>query len=926
MNGRTTGFNRSPATGARIKIQLTPGGRGRLIPPNPAAVARDHPGNPEATMSEFYDIDSTKVSHREYWNESPLVAPIGWTLKWLRVRMPCSTDDPNVDSTLPFLINALPDWTAEQFRPYLTALTSLGFHSPVYHLIHDPGTQTTQYWATFLHRGGVHFASVRLRHWDRAANTKRKPFVVFYTGFLDTTFLVTTGAVDFKRHTGASAEKLWALHEQRLLSGGRGDLAGVGNRDELLWSIERYHIVLRDFHLARGVFRPRSGEARATAQAYAERVEQARAGGFEYPEVMAHLNNLQENKPSWTKVLWVLVISAILFLAAGAAQWDWKFTLWLIPVLFFHEAGHWIAMRIFKYRNLRMFFIPFFGAAVTGQNWNVPGWKKAIVSLAGPMPGILLGCTLTVVAIIVQQPWLNQLALILLLLNAFNLLPVLPLDGGHVLQAVLFCRNRWLDGAFRVLAVLGLIGLALLDSGRLMIPLVIIMALSLPLAFKLAKVADDLRGAGLPPPLPGEDRIHPQTAHAIITAVKTAVPKATSNKMLAQHTINVFETLNARPPGVLVTLAFLFTHGAGVVLSVVFGMLLVVNMHGGLGNFFKAAVRLPQYHYDCGTSQTWQGRDLQATKFDANNLLVVTLEEAPAAATAFTDLTNRLPQTAGLTQFGHSLFLKLPVSDDDAREKWFDEFQSLATNATVLVSNSAVMVNLSFLAPTAAAATNLAQTLECSLLGVAGMHLIAPWSPEARQPGYDAKLAARRQWQRIDEELSEIWTNAGVKELQKKSGAAYQRGARAEATRLQEEQQKLVKELQAQLRERLGADTEKGVDRELLALHAQLEQLDYTNRTERIALLRQVAAKLGEVAYDGDHPAPNALAQTASFGTVSQTGLLIELNWMTLPDAAVGLPLLAEWLCEQGCSTVKYQFQPGYLNNLLGGLHDPDQD
>ena len=32
--------------------------------------------------------------------------------------------------------------------------------------------------------------------------------------------------------------------------------------------------------------------------------------------------------------------------------------------LLFHEAGHWVTMRIFKYRNLQMFFIPMFGAAV----------------------------------------------------------------------------------------------------------------------------------------------------------------------------------------------------------------------------------------------------------------------------------------------------------------------------------------------------------------------------------------------------------------------------------------------------------------------------------------------------------------------------------------------------------------------------------
>ena len=36
----------------------------------------------------------------------------------------------------------------------------------------------------------------------------------------------------------------------------------------------------------------------------------------------------------------------------------------LVGVLFVHELGHWVAMRVFGYRNLKMFFIPFFGAGL----------------------------------------------------------------------------------------------------------------------------------------------------------------------------------------------------------------------------------------------------------------------------------------------------------------------------------------------------------------------------------------------------------------------------------------------------------------------------------------------------------------------------------------------------------------------------------
>src|SRR6267143_4595384 len=49
----------------------------------------------------------------------------------------------------------------------------------------------------------------------------------------------------------------------------------------------------------------------------------------------------------------------------------------LTGVLAFHEAGHFVAMRALGYRDVKMFFIPFFGAAVTGRRTGGAAWKEA---------------------------------------------------------------------------------------------------------------------------------------------------------------------------------------------------------------------------------------------------------------------------------------------------------------------------------------------------------------------------------------------------------------------------------------------------------------------------------------------------------------------------------------------------------------------
>jgi Zn-dependent protease len=128
----------------------------------------------------------------------------------------------------------------------------------------------------------------------------------------------------------------------------------------------------------------------------------------------------------------------------------------LIPVLFLHEAGHWIGMRLFGYRNVRMFFIPFFGAAVAGRKHATPAWQQALVLLLGPLPGIALALALQLVLPPGSFRGQRDLIGMLAILNGFNLLPLVPLDGGRLVDLLVFSRRPWLAAAFRLLTAAGL--------------------------------------------------------------------------------------------------------------------------------------------------------------------------------------------------------------------------------------------------------------------------------------------------------------------------------------------------------------------------------------------------------------------------------------------------------------------------------------
>ena len=863
-------------------------------------------------MSAFYAIDSTRVSHREYWwgHPSPLVL-FSWLFKWLRVRIPTSSDDANVESLTPFVVEALPAEVGARFAPATAELAGLGFLDPIFHVIYDSGTTTTIYWATFRHATGQHLARIHQRIWQQAKPPDRRLFVLFYTAFADGTFAgSSSGKPDFatpttvpllRRHR-ATPSALWAAHVEFSATQRQATVQPIRSREELLAATERLHLLLRDFHLARGVFRVRTDTEHASATAVTARFEEASATGFRHPAVLAEVERLQTQRPGWGNALVILVVSGIVFLAAGSAQTDWKFYLALIPLLFFHESGHWLAMKIFGYRNLRMFFIPLFGAAVTGQNWNVPGWKKALVSLAGPVPGILLGVALTVVQLISPREWLNQAAFLLLLVNGFNLLPVLPLDGGHVLHAILFCRNRWLDLAFRIAAIAGLTLLIIGTSDRFLIFIAIMMAIGLPVAFKLGKVTDTFRRTPIPPLLPGHDRIPFATADTIVSALKAELPANTNDKTLALHTVNVFETLNAHPPGWFATLGLLAVHGGSVLLVLIFGVLLLANEHGGgLGKMFRAKLQQPRHRVACDAIERWSGAEVTHTA--AHHTVIATLRNAAGAQQRFAALRPQLPATASLTRVGDSLLLTLPAADDAARERWFAEFQSSDTNAFVALTNRGVSMTVTFTAPSAAAGTNLANELREYLMAAHLGDLVPPWSPQAFGPEYETARAARRTWHRIGTNINARGEAPAVLALYREVAAAGKRGAKSELAQLATRQIELRRQEETAIYERLrGA----GTDPELLALHAQLGALGYTNHTARAALEQRISLQLGPVATNLNAAEISMASLGATTGVASRRSLVVEIRWLGFKEPAAGLPALIDWICSRGGRQIHY--------------------
>jgi Zn-dependent protease len=147
----------------------------------------------------------------------------------------------------------------------------------------------------------------------------------------------------------------------------------------------------------------------------------------------------------------VLIGSMAVSVAAYASIWGWKFGLGFVLLIFVHEMGHVVVLRARGIKAGWPVFLPFLGAFVSMKSMPQSAYEEAESAIAGPIVGTAGALLLGFIGHAENSDLLVSLAFTGLLLNLFNLLPALPLDGGRVAGAL--HPAIWLLG---LIALLGL--------------------------------------------------------------------------------------------------------------------------------------------------------------------------------------------------------------------------------------------------------------------------------------------------------------------------------------------------------------------------------------------------------------------------------------------------------------------------------------
>ncbi|HEX4806703.1 MAG TPA: site-2 protease family protein [Conexibacter sp.] len=122
--------------------------------------------------------------------------------------------------------------------------------------------------------------------------------------------------------------------------------------------------------------------------------------------------------------------------AAYSLLWGWTFAAGFVLLLLVHEMGHVIQLRREGIPASAPMFVPFMGAVVAARSLGEDAAAEARVGLAGPVLGSLGAALLIPVWLATGNEFWQALAFTGFFLNLFNLLPVVPLDGGRAMAAM----------------------------------------------------------------------------------------------------------------------------------------------------------------------------------------------------------------------------------------------------------------------------------------------------------------------------------------------------------------------------------------------------------------------------------------------------------------------------------------------------------
>ncbi len=335
----------------------------------------------------------------------------------------------------------------------------------VCHALQRPLSGESLHRVTVGHSSGTVTARVQRHASSRGARSdlKRSLTVSFYTPLSDGTYAITSsGEINFSypknwkvsSHPSVGILDLWERHRAAVL---KTDLEGVAITPSEA-SVPHCPELLHDTAIraainAGTVFPsplpqdflpvpppPTGIRARRGRQPIAVAPEDARS-------LLQQIQTLTGRHIGWVSLL----TTASLF-AAATTTWgivnasNLQLVLGLfLAALCIHELGHYLAMKLTRYNDPRTLIFPFIPNNPEPVREQLAAWRKTVVALSGPIPGLAIGLAAIALAHFGFGNTYATVGTVFVILNGISLLPITPLDGGWAIHYAFGYRRTLTD-------------------------------------------------------------------------------------------------------------------------------------------------------------------------------------------------------------------------------------------------------------------------------------------------------------------------------------------------------------------------------------------------------------------------------------------------------------------------------------------------
>ncbi len=629
----------------------------------------------------------------------------------------------------------------------------------------------------------------------------------------------------------------------------------------------------------------------------------------------------------WRLKTSLLLLSVILFAIAWGVAFSWYTVPILLGVLLIHELGHIAGMWAFGYRDFQLLFLPFLGAAVLWkQEAEATPWQKFVIYLLGPLPGLGLGLGALWLGAKFNHDVGYNIGMLALVLNYLNLLPFLPLDGGHIVNTLFLHRFPRAQFGLVLLSCIAFSVGFWWTQHPLFALIALVCALSLPETWQWGTVVQRFHQTR-----PSSD--HPDDLLQATLRIFNTPPFNQKPMILWYKTVQrLWHHTRTHPTPWRLTLAGTAVYTLSLILPLYaspidvfyrFGLASVYQTLHGVAPWQPTEPE-PILDYTCPVVPPNFSAEVAAATLNNLPVRVVATFDNPEVIPEAMAWLEALPQPPDhLVQLGNTVVATVFQELIPSPETYHETLQALGAN--VLFEHveadpywqQAPVIYMTCKAPEAETAARLKDEIELYQSAPSGAYLSPPWYASAKLS--EAQQRARRTYALIRGARSRT-LSAQERQLHQ---ALFEAAQRRDDAAYEAARQALSTYESAQAEARLTAllqRPETEVDRALIQ-----QELQYRRTIEQLApgprgivlhsdQIRDINARhgldlgahMGQLPLENGRPVGPAGLMSATTGEIRQEGRQLHFDFWLFHHIEFGWPAFMHYLCTQGCRDIKY--------------------